>query len=271
VANTGRIIRHIHNPIGMPVVVSLEGSVGAGKSTLLKSLKTAISSLEGVAFVDEPVDAWIEHGFLEGMCNGDISPIAFQLMALTSLHAALIQTMWRTPRPSLIITERSIQGNGNTFSKLTLSGEDLRLYNYTWTSLVAGLNAVADTKFVYLSVSPEIQLERIKKRGRAAESNYTLEYLSKLTDLHESWMRDEEQTRVVRADVQPDVVFDKTKEALRDMLGRVQDRLKTGSTPIERESIATDEEVARIVAVVDAVQYALRPVACKRDISECEA
>jgi len=43
---------------------------------------------------------------------------------------------------------------------------------------------------IYLDVEPEVALERIKQRGRECEAGITLEYLIKLKNGYEEWLRD---------------------------------------------------------------------------------
>ena len=96
-------------------MISVEGGIGAGKSTLLQLLKRIFDGKMGIAFVDEPVDEWIEEGFLAGMYDGSISTAAFQHMALQSLAGDLLKAVadW----PAVIITERSPFSNYHVFGK----------------------------------------------------------------------------------------------------------------------------------------------------------
>ena len=52
------------------VHISIEGGIGVGKSTVLNRLKQALAKISGVVFVDEPVEEWLRHGFLQASYDG---------------------------------------------------------------------------------------------------------------------------------------------------------------------------------------------------------
>ena len=50
---------------------------------------------------------------------------------------------------------------------------------------------------IYLKTSPEICLQRIKKRGRKGENNITLEYLKSCHEYHEQWLKNETNLLII--------------------------------------------------------------------------
>ena len=51
--------------------------------------------------------------------------------------------------------------------------------------------------YIYLKTSPEICLQRIKKRGRKGENNITLEYLKSCHEYHEQWFKNETNLLII--------------------------------------------------------------------------
>lgn len=99
------------------LLIAIEGAIGVGKSTVVKRLKSFLNGKIGISFVDEPVDEWLQHGFLQGMYDGTITPATFQHMVLQSLAGDLLKTI-ATEDPVIIISERSAFGNYHVFGKV---------------------------------------------------------------------------------------------------------------------------------------------------------
>lgn len=145
------------------------------------------------------------------------SQLLSQELALPLLDADLFETnpflesyIKDTPRwafaTELFFTTRrikklgSIKGMLSKSSVIVDSGLIMSHEVYTKNHLVQGTMTASEWEFftsiiqdytrdlpepdivIHLTASPEIQLERIKARGRSFESGYTLEYLQSITD-----------------------------------------------------------------------------------------
>jgi len=165
--------------------LSLEATIGAGKTTQLELIKEALGGRDDVVFLDEPVDEWERRGLLADFYHGRIGTGTFQLMVLMSLAGPLIAAVQK--RPSLIIAERSPFSNYHTFAKANLVESELTAYQYTFEELLKAIPAgEIETHMVYLKISPEAALERIKARNRSAEDSVSLAYLRTLHEYHEA-------------------------------------------------------------------------------------
>jgi len=184
---------------GRIVLFALEGNIGVGKSTIMEALKERYADDRNVAFVDEPVKEWEERGFLKRMYDEPASRPAFQHMVLMSLAGDLLKTVARKPRPRIVITERSPWGNYHVFGKANLTGNDLKMYEYTWEHVTAGLPSELHLKVLWLDASVETAQARMQGRDRAAEGGVPVEYLQTLQRLHEAWLdTDMDMSRPVR-------------------------------------------------------------------------
>lgn len=172
----------------LPGVITLEGGISTGKSTLFYWLKGQLKDVPGIAFVDEPVEEWLEKGFLGDMYSGDISKGEFQHMALMSLSGDLLKTLARGPY-SVIITERSPWSNYHTFGKANLEGRSFDLYQHTWERVLAGLPSELQVRHLYLRTPVETIMQRVAERGREAEQGIPAEYHQKIHETHEAWFK----------------------------------------------------------------------------------
>jgi deoxyadenosine/deoxycytidine kinase len=66
-----------------------------------------------------------------------------------------------------------------------------------WGAFLAEHFELTPDLYVYLRTSPEICLERLKRRGRPEEGHYTLEMLQELEGYHNEWLLKQNETRVL--------------------------------------------------------------------------
>lgn len=138
----------------------------------------------------EPADEWVERGFLQGVYRGEIPLPSFQHMVLTSLTSRLAAHVHDSPRPLVIITERSPFSNFHVFAKLHLSGVELQLYEHSWKDVVAMFHRVAKVKHIVLEGATETLLKRIATRDRSGENLITRGDVERLQQQHSRWLDD---------------------------------------------------------------------------------
>ena len=205
-----------------PLVISIEGNIGVGKSTVMRGLKAhlqcCVPHREEVVFIDEPVEEWKAHGFLERMYTEPASKPAFQHMVLMSLAGDLLKALARKPPPKLIITERSPWGNYHTFGKANLSGNDMKMYEFTWKRLIAGLPSDLNVRYIYLQAPVATLVARVQDRAREEEVGVPSEYLGCLDALHEEWLQTETWMQTVDASRGCAKVLDDVAHAINEWL-----------------------------------------------------
>ncbi|XP_055307428.1 deoxynucleoside kinase-like [Sitodiplosis mosellana] len=137
-----------------PFTLVVEGNIGSGKSTLLNYF----NKFTNIDILPEPVEKWSN---FEGVNLLDLMFknrnewfVPFQsYVALT-----MLQNHSRTTDKNYKIMERSIYSITNSPTEVDL--------------------------FIYLRTSPEIALNRMRKRDREEENGVSLEYLKILHELH---------------------------------------------------------------------------------------
>jgi len=182
-----------------PLIISIDGNIGSGKSTLFSYLQNYYQNDPSIGFLEEPVEQWNyikdEKGtpILKNL-YGNPSKYAFrfQMMAYIS-RLSLLRKKIRTNKFNIIITERSVNTDKNVFAKMLyddkmIEHDEFSIYNMWFNEFLENIKIQG---IIYVSATPEICFERIKKRNRYGEENVPLEYLKKCHIYHESWISNE--------------------------------------------------------------------------------
>ncbi len=163
--------------------ISISGMIGAGKSTLAAALGGALN----MPVFFEPVD---DNVYLEDFYR-DMSRVSFamQVWLLNKRYTQQQRIIW-SGRGA--IQDRTIYEDA-VFAKMLakdglMSERDLA----TYLELFANMSNMMrrPTVIVHLDVKPEESLRRICMRARSCESSIKLDYLEKLYDAYEDFVKD---------------------------------------------------------------------------------
>ena len=191
-------------------VVAVEGIIGAGKTVLMENLKSA---MPWASFIFEDLDDWRSLATPEGPVNiferfytnpSDYA-YAFQNHVIRSLSS-------RVSDGNFVVMERSLGASLHVFSALMREKGFLGSVEFatleSWVSFLKDVRPADPTltpvfhpgTVLYLDISPEIALERMKARGRAEEGGVDVGYLKDLVRLHEAWFSKDNSFKVIRLD-----------------------------------------------------------------------
>ena len=174
--------------------VVIDGLIFAGKTTAISNLKTRLSSFKSVDttfnFFEEPVESWINEGWLEKYYS-NISKFAssFQIRIIMShiQQKNEIEEINRSQESKNIVNicERSAITTLNVFSKMlvvdgVLDEIEFKLHE----QMIEMFKYKKPDMLIYLNIDPEIALRRNLKRMRNGESNIQIEYLRKLNQAY---------------------------------------------------------------------------------------
>jgi deoxyadenosine/deoxycytidine kinase len=178
---------------GMQRYVVVEGNIGAGKSTLLKHLKEM-----GFWVVPEPVEHWCSE--FEHMGERHRSPLeiyygdssryslAFNVIALASRVEQMRQAAIAGGR-SVLVMERD-PFDTQLFVEQSRAAGDIRpLEHKALTDAIrefSGLLEFEKAGAIYLRLSPDQCVERIRTRSRAQEAGLTESKVLQLGELHDA-------------------------------------------------------------------------------------
>ncbi len=161
--------------------IGIAGMIGAGKSTLATSLGKHL----GIDVYYEPVD---NNEYLEDFYR-DTKRYSFatQIYLLNKRFQQHQEIIWRK-RPA--VQDRTIYED-SVFAKMLAESGLMEERDYrTYVELFQNMSNFMrkPNVIVYLDVSPERSMERIKARSRGVESGITLEYLSALHQGYEDFI-----------------------------------------------------------------------------------
>ena len=187
-----------------PVIISIEGNVGAGKSTLLREIKERISKegINDILVLEEPVDEWNlvndgTHNILELFY---LNPKKFALVFQTLVTLTTIQKLQGirklNPEIKIVICERSLLSSQKIFAENLVNEGILTEFEYEVYQELFREQEVEwmyPKETIYLETTPEVCLQRIRRRNRNGEQKMDLEWLQKCQRNHEEYF---EQTNM---------------------------------------------------------------------------
>jgi deoxynucleoside kinase len=167
------------------ILVAIEGNIGSGKSSFLTKFKE-----DDFALLEEPVAEWTDVGGhdLLGLKYADSRrwELGFQLhVDITRLNQLRMSEGTKEVR----IMERSLLSGHEVFCTLQKPemhpAEVKILENWHEYQAVGLTTKTVPDLVLYLRTSPEVAHRRMVYRDRTAESGVSLEFITKVHDMHE--------------------------------------------------------------------------------------
>lgn len=174
-------------------IISFEGIIGAGKSTTIELTKKYLCDKGySVYIVKENVDNWVNDGILQAFYD---DPKRYSYHFQTKVFSDKVRKYIKVYKKyynkvDYILTERSLLSD-NIFARLlhklgNMSDMEIKHYNewyQLWTTMVP--EVFINSKIVYLKLTPEVAIQRIKLRNRESEDKITYEYQEQLMNFHD--------------------------------------------------------------------------------------
>lgn len=183
----------VHSSTGsrLPYTVCVEGNIGSGKTTFLNrcARRTEMEVLY------EPIEQWRNVGGVNLLDKLYADPVTWGMTFQSYVTLTMLQSHLSSNGAKLKVMERSLFSARHCFvESMTLEGAlTPAMYQILqhWYDFIDKYHQVRPDMFVYLRTSPAVAYERLRARGRTEEGGVTLAFLTRLHELHESWMENE--------------------------------------------------------------------------------
>jgi deoxyadenosine/deoxycytidine kinase len=161
----------------MPII-TIDGNIGSGKTSILQKLQMNYGQLVDL----EPIEQW--KPYLDNIYLNDTGHFSFQKKVWED--RALIQSR----NNNIIFVERSAKFTRETFVEVyknKFTNEEYFLLNHLYENSDAKNNKMITEPilYIYISVSDDICINRIKERNRNNEIDINNELIKKLNIKHE--------------------------------------------------------------------------------------
>ena len=184
--------------------ICVEGTIGVGKTTILNRLADELQTVleTPCEILQEPLEKWVEFGknkvnLLQLMY---LDPVKYGASFQTLACSTKIEQL--AGKKGVRLVERSLGAQANIFIPILLQQKSLSDINAeiltqlirVTSNITSGLEPHC---IVYLRTSPEVAINRIRKRGRSEEANISVQYLQQLSDHYDLWLLKNESIPVV--------------------------------------------------------------------------
>ena len=151
------------------------------------------------------VDEWVkikdEHKNILEYFYEDQKKWAFPFQMNTFISRVnRIEEIKKNNPQNINIIERSVYTDKNCFASNcyemgNMTKIEYEIYN-NWHTWLCNSFSIKPSAFIYLYTDPEVSSKRIEKRNRSGEETIPLDYLKKLHNLHEIWMKNEVENKI---------------------------------------------------------------------------
>lgn len=200
----------------MENVICIEGVVGAGKTTLGELLAKELK----IEFFQEP---YVNNPFLDKFySNKERYSLLSQLYFLNKR----MDTIEEASRKVSCVMDRSIYGDF-LFAKMHLKNgymtkEEFELYEAFWKKLIASRKQ--PKLIIYLDISVDNAIKKIKERGREFELSVEREYWEKLNKEYSEYFNSYDDSEILRIDINELDIRD-NKEDRENFFRKVKEKL----------------------------------------------
>lgn len=187
----------VHSSTGsyLPFTVCVEGNIGSGKTTFLNRCARN-SKMEVLC---EPIEAWQDVGGVNLLEKLYADPVTWGMTFQTYVTLTMLQTHVRSNGAAVKVMERLIFSARHCFvESMRMEGTlNQGMYHVLqeWYDFIDEYHQVRADLIVYLRTTPAVAYQRLRERGRNEEGGVTLHYLTRLHELHETWIENERAHR----------------------------------------------------------------------------
>jgi len=161
----------------MSMLLSIEGPIGVGKTSLAKIIVEELG-FRGI------YELSYKNPYLDRFYS-DIERYSFPIQIEFLVNRFRQWKIIQNSRENIVCDYFFYKDE--IFALMNLKGEDIKLYRRIYGHIVQHIKP--PDYVIYLSASPEILIDRVRKRGRRYEASITYEYLCMLCKHYEEYMK----------------------------------------------------------------------------------
>ena len=163
------------NLFELPRYIAIEGPIRVGKSTLAEVLAERLHAQR----ISEPED----NPFLRAFYDGERGAAFQAQMAFLVRRYEQLKALDVGPKSRRIVVADYIFEKDKLFACLNLTDSELEIYNRFYSEFRA--QVPAPDLVIYLQATPEVLKKRLRKKGAAAESAISDDYLEEVARAYE--------------------------------------------------------------------------------------
>ena len=177
--------------------VAIEGNIGAGKSHLVQEMKQLLMKNTACIVIPEPVNQWVAFGTQKtnvlNLMYSEPEKYSFLFQMIASITK--VEEVVEKEIDGVKLVERSLEAQQACFIPLlyeskAITLETREILDRTIELMLNYMPGIKPDLIIYLHTTPKAVMKRIKTRGRPEESSISVEYLAKLHQKYEGWLRD---------------------------------------------------------------------------------
>ena len=193
-----------------PRHIVIEGPIRVGKSTLAKALAESLHARRVFDCEDNP---FLADFYAEKPGSAFSSQMYFLIERFRRLNELRLEEN-ATPVVSDFLFEKD-----KIFAYINLNNEELKLYERYYE--IFAPSVPAPDLVIYLQAKPEVLLKRVSKRGVAAESDISPEYLEAVSQAYEHFFFRYSASNLLVVDTS-EIDFVERNQDLQELLQRVR-------------------------------------------------
>lgn len=175
----------------------VEGNIGVGKSTFLELISKHIPQID---VVKEPKNNWINQIFGQSLLENfykEPKRWAYTMETLAMICRSRDHISEQHKSDQVVVMERSIYSGHycfaiNGFHSGFFTPIEWDIYN-KWADFILTQKCLPPKGFIYLKATPQVCMERIRKRNRISEKKITISYIKQLDHWHEKFLAKKEE------------------------------------------------------------------------------
>ena len=179
-------------PRQIPRFIAVEGPIGAGKTTLARRLAASFGHELVLELADE--NPFLESFYRERARNALATQLFFLIQRVRQVDAIRQADLFQSSRVTDFLIEKD-----RLFARLNLDANEFELYETVFERLVP--STPRPDLVIYLQAPVEVLIERIQRRGIAAEQLVERKYLEHLNEAYSQFFHfyDEAPLLIVNA------------------------------------------------------------------------